>query len=103
MPLVLTLALLQNGILLAISILIGLVLSERTGLRMPLIQAWTTGRRVSVARAVVLPALLAGAVVGATLVAIEALVFLRHLPPAIHHFLTILGYSASLVVRARNA
>lgn len=84
MPLILALALLQNGILLAVTILIGLVLSERIGLRMPLIQAWTTGRRASVAQAVVLPALLAGAAVGATLVAIEALVFLRHLPPAMH-------------------
>jgi membrane protease YdiL (CAAX protease family) len=82
MPLVLTLALLQNGILLALTIFIGLVLSERVGLRMPLIGAWTTGTRASVAQAVVLlPALLAGAAVGATLVAIDALVFLRHLPP----------------------
>jgi membrane protease YdiL (CAAX protease family) len=89
MPLILTLALLQNGILLAVTILIGLVLSERTGLRMPLIQAWTTGKRASVARAVVLPALLAGAAVGATLVAIEALVFLRHLPPAMQTLFTI--------------
>lgn len=82
MPLVLTLALLQNGILLAVTILIGLVLSERIGLRMPLIQAWTTGKRPPAALAVVLPGLLAGAAVGTTLVAIEALVFLRHLPPA---------------------
>jgi membrane protease YdiL (CAAX protease family) len=82
MPLVLTLALVQNGILLAVTILSGLVLSERIGLRMPLIQAWTTGKRPSAARAVVLPAILAGAAVGTTLVAIEALVFLRHLPPA---------------------
>jgi Type II CAAX prenyl endopeptidase Rce1-like len=84
MPLVLTLALLQNGILLAVTILIGLVLSERIGLRMPMIQAWTTGTRGPVAQAVVLPALLTGAAVGVTLVAIEALVFLRHLPPAMH-------------------
>jgi membrane protease YdiL (CAAX protease family) len=83
-PLILALALLQNGILLAVTILIGLVLSERIGLRMPLIQAWTTGRRASVAQAVVLPPLVAGAAVGATLVAIEVLVFLRHLPPAMH-------------------
>src|SRR5688572_30403549 len=84
MPLVLTLALLQNGILLAVVILIGLVLSDRVGLRMPLIQAWTTGKRVSAAHAVVLPGLLAGAAVGVTLVAIEALVFLRDLPAAMH-------------------
>jgi membrane protease YdiL (CAAX protease family) len=84
LPLVVTLALLQNGILLAVVILIGLVLSESIGLRMPLVQAWTTGTRASVAQAVVLPALLTGGAVGATLVAIEALVFLRHLPPAMH-------------------
>jgi membrane protease YdiL (CAAX protease family) len=89
MPLVLALALLQNGILLAVAILIGLVLSERIGLRMPLIQAWTTGKRASVPQAVVLPALLAGAAVGVTLVAIEALVFLRHLPPAMQRLLAI--------------
>ena len=76
MSLVLTLALLQNGILLAVTILIGMVLSERIGLRMPLIQAWTTGKRPSAARAFVLPALLAGAAVGTILVAIEVLVFL---------------------------
>ena len=63
MLLVFTLALLQNGILLAVTILIGLILSERVGLRMPLIQAWTTGTRASVRQAVVLPALLAGAAV----------------------------------------
>jgi membrane protease YdiL (CAAX protease family) len=83
MPLVLTLALLQNGILLGVTILAGLVLSERLGLRMPLIRAWTTGTRASIAP-VVVPALLPGAAVGATLVAIEAFVFLRHLPPAMH-------------------
>jgi membrane protease YdiL (CAAX protease family) len=60
-----------------------MILSERIGLRMPLIQAWTTGTRAPVAR-VVRPALLAGAAVGAALVAIEALVFLRHLPSAMH-------------------
>lgn len=84
MPAILALALLQNGVLLAVTILIGLILSERIGLRMPLIQAWTRGTRASVAQAIVLPALLAGAAVGATLVAIEAVVFLRHLPPAMH-------------------
>ena len=89
MSLVLTLALLQNGILLAVTILIGMVLSERIGLRMPLIQAWTTGKQPSAARAFVLPALLAGAAVGTILVAIEVLVFLRHLPPAMHQLFAI--------------
>ena len=39
MPLVLTLALLQNSSVLAVTIVIGLILSNRVGLRMPLIQA----------------------------------------------------------------
>jgi membrane protease YdiL (CAAX protease family) len=88
-PLVLTLALLQNGILLAVTILVGLILSERIGLRMPLIQAWTTGNRAPAVRAVLLPAVLAGAAVGATLVAIDGLAFLRHLPPAMHRLFAI--------------
>ena len=89
MPTVLALALLQNGILLAVAILIGMILSKRVGLRMPLIQAWTTGTRPSLAEARVLPALLAGAAVGAALVAIEAFVFLRHLPGAMHSLFAI--------------
>jgi hypothetical protein len=84
MPTVLTLALVQNGVVLAVTILIGMILSERIGLRMPLIQAWTMGTRASVTEAAVLPAVLAGTAVGATLVAVEALVFLRHLPAAMH-------------------
>ena len=89
MPTVLALALLQNGVLLAVAILIGMILSKRVGLRMPLIQAWTTGTRPSLAEARVLPALLAGAAVGAVLVAIEASVFLRHLSGAMHSLFAI--------------
>jgi hypothetical protein len=43
LPLVITLALLLNGILLAAAIVIGMILSERIGLRMLLIRAWATG------------------------------------------------------------
>src|SRR5512134_3068632 len=43
MTLVVALALIQNGILLAAAIAIGLVLSKRIGLRMPLISAWAGG------------------------------------------------------------
>lgn len=83
MPMIVTLALLQNGILLAVAILIGMILSARIGLQMPLVQAWTSGTRAAIVP-VILPALLCGAAVGATLVAVEALVFLRHLPRAMH-------------------
>jgi membrane protease YdiL (CAAX protease family) len=89
MPTVLALALIQNGILLAVAILVGMSRSNRVGLRMPLVQAWTTGTRASLGQAGVAPALLAGAAVGAVLVAIEALVFLRHLPRAMHSLFAI--------------
>jgi len=82
MPLVVTLALVQNGILLAAAIATGLVLSERIGLRMPLINDWATGAHSSNVKAVVVPGVLVGAAAGAILVSAEALFFLRHLPGA---------------------
>jgi membrane protease YdiL (CAAX protease family) len=82
MALVVTLALVQNGILLAIVIAVGLVLSERIGLRMPLIKAWARGRSAPNPQAVVAPGVVAGAAVGGVMVALEALFFLRHLPDA---------------------
>ena len=45
LPLIVILALLQNGILLAVVIAIGMILSGRVGLQMPLIHAWATGER----------------------------------------------------------
>src|SRR5688572_29366544 len=80
MPLVVTLALVQNGILLAAAIAIGLVLSERIGLRMPLINDWATGAHSPNVKAVVVPGVLVGAAAGAVLVSVEALFFLRNLP-----------------------
>lgn len=74
------LALLQNGILLALVIAIGMVLSERIGLRMPLISAWVGGGRPENLKAVVRPGILVGVFTGALMVATEALFFLAHLP-----------------------
>jgi membrane protease YdiL (CAAX protease family) len=82
LPLVVALALLQNGILLSATILIGMNLSERVGLQMPLIRAWATGEHPPNAKAIVLTGMLVGAAVGFVLVGIEALFFLRHLPEA---------------------
>jgi hypothetical protein len=67
-----------------VAILIGMSLSKRVGLRMPLVEASTTGTRASLRQAGVRPALLAAAAVGVVLVAIEALVFLPYLPEAMH-------------------
>jgi hypothetical protein len=82
LPLVVALALLQNGILLSATILIGMILSERVGLQMPLIRAWATGEHPQNAKAIVLTGMFVGAAVGVVLVGIEALFFLRHLPEA---------------------
>src|SRR5687768_16536558 len=71
LPLVVTLALLQNGILLAVVIVIGMILSERVGLQMPLIRAWATGGNPPKPQAIVLPGLLVGAAVGIVLVGVE--------------------------------
>lgn len=84
LPLVIALALLQNGILLALIIVIGMILSERIGLQMPLIRAWAQGEHPPNLKAIVLPGMLVGAAVGAVLVGVEALFFLRHLPEALH-------------------
>lgn len=89
LPLVVTLALLQNGVLLTAAIFIGMILSERIGLRMPLIRAWATGEHPLNPKAIVLPGMLVGAAVGVVLVAMEALFFLRHLPEAMHPFFEI--------------
>jgi len=85
MPLVLVvaLAIIQNGILLSVAILIGMILSESIGLQMPLIRAWASGERPVNVKAVVLPGIVAGAAVGIVLVTVEALFFLKHLPEAL--------------------
>jgi membrane protease YdiL (CAAX protease family) len=82
--LIVTLALLQNGILLAAVILIGMILSGRVGLQMPLIRAWATAEPPPRLKSIVQAGVLVGAAVGTALVVIEAILFLRHLPPAMH-------------------
>jgi membrane protease YdiL (CAAX protease family) len=80
MSLVVGLALLQNGILLAVAIAIGLVLSGRIGLRLTLIRSWVAGQRPLAPKGVIVPGLLLGGVAGAVLVAVDGVFFLRHLP-----------------------
>jgi Type II CAAX prenyl endopeptidase Rce1-like len=81
-PLVVLLSLLQNGVLLAVAIAIGMILSERVGLQMPFIRGWIAGKRARNVRAFALPGIAVGAAVGAVLVGTEAMFFLRHLPAA---------------------
>ena len=82
LPLVAALSLLQNGVLLAVVIAIGMVLSTRIGLQMPLISAWTQGERAPSVRGIVAAGVLLGAAAGAALVALEVIFFLRQLPKA---------------------
>lgn len=89
LPLIVILAILQNGLLLAVIIVIGMILSERVGLRMPLIRAWTTDESPPKPSAILLPGLLLGAAVGIVLVAVEAIFFLPRLPEAMHPFFEI--------------
>ncbi len=83
LPAVIGLGLLQNGVLLALFIFIGLKLSERLGLRMPLVHALADRQPVQDVMAFVRPGVLLGAATGVALVGLEALLFLRHLPPAL--------------------
>lgn len=55
LPFVVALALLQNGVLLALIIVFGMILSERLGFRMPLIRAWANGEPHPDMKAIVLP------------------------------------------------
>lgn len=80
LPLLVALTLLQNGILLSIVIALGLRLSERVGLELPLLGAWAAAQPLPRLAPIVLPGVLVGAAVGAALVALEAALFLRHLP-----------------------
>lgn len=83
MTFVVALAIVQNGILLSATILIGLLASKPIGLRIPLISAWAHRERPENPMGVVLPGILVGAAVGIALVALEALFFLNHLPAAL--------------------
>jgi hypothetical protein len=79
---VLALAIAQNAILLAVVVALGIRLSKRVGLRMPLVRAWAEGVELPDARADLLSGLLVGAVAGAVLVGTEAAFFLKKLPEA---------------------
>jgi len=89
LPVVVALALLQNGILLAVVILIGMTLSERIGLPMPLVRAWATGGTTTRPQAILVPGFLVGAASGVVLVGVEALFFLRNLPEPVHQLFEI--------------
>lgn len=79
LPLMVALVLVQNGLLLAVVIFLGMRLSGKVGLRMPLLQAWAEGGRTR-SPVGLRAGLLAGAILGGVLVAVDALCFLQHVP-----------------------
>lgn len=80
LPLIAVLALVQNGVILSVVILIGMVLSARTGLGYPIVQAWATGEPLPPLRPIVTAGILLGGAAGVALVLIDAIFFVRQLP-----------------------
>jgi membrane protease YdiL (CAAX protease family) len=88
-PLIVALALIQNGVLLSVAIILGMILSRRVGLTMPWITAWATGTPPPSLKSIALPAVLWGAAAGVVIVGVEMLFFLRHLPESMRAFFEI--------------
>lgn len=86
MPLVLALALLQNGVLLTLAIIGGLALARRVGLKLPLLSAWARRESIPSPRPILKAGVLGGLATGALMVALDAAVFLPHFPPALRSF-----------------
>ena len=83
LPLIALLALVQNCVILAVVILIGMVLSKRIGLGYPIVQAWATRQPLPPLRPMVVSGILIGGAAGLILVLIDAVFFVQQLPSAI--------------------
>ena len=73
----------QFAVYLAIIVPVGLLLAQRSGFKLPLVTAWASGEQTAAAGKVFAAGMLSGLAVGALIVALEAVVFLPHLPPPI--------------------
>ena len=83
LPLIALLALVQNGVILAVVILIGMVLSKRIGLGYPLVQAWATRQPLPPLKQIVLSGVMLGGAAGVALVLLDAIFFVQKLPSSI--------------------
>jgi membrane protease YdiL (CAAX protease family) len=87
MPVVFVLALVQNGLLLAVAIAVGMTFAPRAGLAMPLVEAWARRAPAPPYAGTGLLAVGVGAATGAALIVIEVLLFARHLTaPMLDYF-----------------
>lgn len=73
-------AFVQNGILLSITIYFGMILSERIGLKMPIITALANRQHQVKVMQLLLPGIILGAGAGILMVAAEAMFFVKQLP-----------------------
>jgi membrane protease YdiL (CAAX protease family) len=71
----------QNAIFIAIAVGVGLLLAQRTGLGAPLLEAWLSGERIGQRlKAIVLPAVILGAMVALVVIIFDALIFASRVP-----------------------
>jgi hypothetical protein len=71
----------QNAIFIAIAVGVGLLLAKRTGLGAPLLEAWLSGERIGQRlKAIILPAVILGAMVALVVIIFDALIFASRVP-----------------------
>jgi membrane protease YdiL (CAAX protease family) len=71
----------QNAIFIAVAVGVGLLLAKRTGLGAPLLEAWLSGERIGQRlRAIILPAVILGAMVALVVIIFDALIFASRVP-----------------------
>lgn len=83
LPLLLLLSVLQNMVLFALAIGVGLFCARRVGLGAPILEGWLRGGKVGErGRAIVVPSILLGLGAGLIIILLDVVVFAPHLPPA---------------------
>ncbi|MFQ6016403.1 MAG: CPBP family intramembrane glutamic endopeptidase [Anaerolineae bacterium] len=83
LAILLPLQLLQNAVLLAVAVGLGLLLANRTGLGAPIIEGWLAGEQVGPRlRSILTPSVLWGVIAGVAVTALELLIFAPRLPQA---------------------
>jgi membrane protease YdiL (CAAX protease family) len=71
----------QNAIFIAVAVGVGLLLAKRTGLGAPLLEAWLSGEKIGQRlRAIILPAVILGAMVALVVIIFDALIFASRVP-----------------------
>jgi membrane protease YdiL (CAAX protease family) len=80
--LIVLLSLVQNAVILSVAILVGMALAKPAGLEFPIVMALAEGRPLPPVKPIIAWGILLGATAGAVLVLLEAVFFIRDMPPA---------------------